>query len=276
MEKILYYNLSESFFVRKNKMTSGIPGVDHLKGILSASECLSYFAAFKEQIPWQTVKWGPNNLPRLVCNYSAAVAEQKRELSEMMGFLKADVERLFEVNVQSIWCNYYRSGDDWTPPHADEYGNVWVITVSLGATRDCVFQHNETGQKTTYPLENSDILVFSPAINQTYKHSIPKLSGSGAAERISIVFFTSQPGHRTSPAPVVVPSAPPMTPPNSIAHPVHTLGNPLFGPPSIGQPPWMAAIGTTMQQPLENWEVCDNCGKADCLCEDVPDDDYDD
>ena len=158
-------------------------GIVHIPNYLTEEQATDYFHMLEEMLPWQTVKWqAGRNLPRLVCSYEPESLISMEHLIEL-------IEKAFNVGVTGVWCNFYRNGNDYTPPHKDSY-NADVYTLSLGGTRKCVFEEDSTGAKTTYVLKNGDILFFDTATNATHKHSIPK--AANADPRISVVFFTQK------------------------------------------------------------------------------------
>jgi 2OG-Fe(II) oxygenase superfamily len=157
----------------------------HIPKYLTDTQASDYFDVLAEFLPWTIAQWGKTgrNLPRLVCSYKPESVDAVEELIEL-------IEKAFNVDVTGVWCNYYRSGADYTPPHKDRYGNLDVYTLSLGAARDCVFTKDSDNSKTTYKLQSGDILFFDKEINENYKHSIPKRAN--AEPRISVVFFARE------------------------------------------------------------------------------------
>ena len=157
-------------------------GIVHIPAYLTAEQATDYFHMLEENLPWQTVKWGATgrNLPRLVCSYERNTCISLEHLIEL-------IEKAFNVDVAGVWCNFYRDGNDYTPPHKDNY-DADVYTLSLGGTRNCVFTKDSDATRSVYTLASGDILFFDQATNAQYKHSIPK--SANADPRISVVFFT--------------------------------------------------------------------------------------
>jgi alkylated DNA repair dioxygenase AlkB len=165
-----------------------------------------------EQIPFSTMAWRAGRvLPRLVYRYdpnamSEAVklmarnvplpdeledARQIRVLDALIRRLEMDTGR----KITGVFCNQYRDGKDYTPAHQDSYG-CDVFTLSLGATRKCVFDPipvrsefdcTRESERQEFELNSGDLLYFNMAANNVYKHSIPACSKAGP--RISLVFF---------------------------------------------------------------------------------------
>ncbi len=157
-------------------------GIVHIPKYLSDEQATDYFHMLEEHLPWQTVQWSTGrNLPRLVCSYEVGSLVSLDQLIEL-------IEKAFNVSVEGVWCNFYRDGNDYTPPHKDSY-NTDVYTLSLGGTRNCVFTKDADANRSVYALQSGDILFFDQATNAQYKHSIPKSSAVNDP-RISVVFFT--------------------------------------------------------------------------------------
>jgi len=158
--------------------------VEHLKQALLPEECVDYMKRLKKQVPWQKMKWGRGYLPRLIYRVDGGIPEPIQDLITY-------TEASFECSVRGVWCNYYQSGNDYTPPHQDNYGS-YVITYSFGSSRRFVCQNLNTAKKTEYMLNSGDIFVFSPEFDKMHKHSIPKTTKL-VDPRISIVLFTDIP-----------------------------------------------------------------------------------
>jgi hypothetical protein len=108
------------------------------------------------------------------------------------------IETVYECTVSGVWCNHYRSGNDWTPYHQDQYDDRHMFTYSFGATRRFLCRPISGNGNTTlsFDLVDGDLFYFSPQFDRTHKHSIPKTKKDGS--RISIVLFTDQPGCRSN------------------------------------------------------------------------------
>jgi alkylated DNA repair dioxygenase AlkB len=154
------------------------------KECFTEEECSEYFNDLNK-LEWRQVKWKTGKfLPRRV--FKPFIG-----LPLVLKKLRDEVEMMLECTVLDVWCNHYKDGSEYTPSHQDTYGK-WVVTLSFGATRDCVTQNIKTSEKSKYLLENGDILVFSPVFDAYNKHSIPKTKKC-TDPRISVVFFTTPP-----------------------------------------------------------------------------------
>ncbi|CAD7925759.1 unnamed protein product [Amoebophrya sp. A25] len=121
--------------------------------------------------------------------------------------------------IRSI-INLYRSGDDSTSLHRDQYfgGTNFTCGVSFGATRHLEFlqetdyqaqgasaanisaissrggaSKNAGGKRFIFPQHNGDIFAFSDVLNSRWRHSVPKEKNAGP--RISLVLFCSRRGN---------------------------------------------------------------------------------
>lgn len=164
--------------------------VSHVKDNFLPEDSLEYMRRLQNDIPWDHMRWGRGHLPRLTFRLDPDEDGITR-YPEVLQELKDRTEETFKCTVRSVWCNYYRSGGDYTPPHQDNYG-AHVITWSFGGTRRFICEEIETGIKTEYLLEDGDVFYFSPDFDRRHKHSIPKTT-KAVDPRISIVFFTDQP-----------------------------------------------------------------------------------
>lgn len=155
--------------------------VNIVKGFLPQVKANHYLPRLLA-LPWQHVTWSTGRkLPRLTYSYSGG--------SAVLDELKSMIEGSFGVTIRSIWCNQYRNNQDYTPEHQDSYGG-YVFTLSFGATRRLIFRNHQTNQKMEFVLENGDLNYFSPLMNATHKHSVPKgRKSDGDGVRVSVVFF---------------------------------------------------------------------------------------
>lgn len=167
---------------------------DLVKGFLDPATADRYFAALL-QLPWQEVKWGPaggRTLPRLVYQYDGYTGggEGKHALDD----LRCLVESNFGVSIQGIWCNKYRNGQDYTPPHQDLRDGIGAaFTISFGATRRLIFSDIRDGTKVELIPTHGDLYYFSREMDRENKHSVPKGRKCIAEEngvRISVVLFS--------------------------------------------------------------------------------------
>lgn len=68
-------------------------------------------------------------------------------------------------------CNRYPDGDSYIGWHSDDEGDLaFIVSVSLGAVRDFVFQHKETKEKIVLRLEPGSIVLMGKGCQQNWKH----------------------------------------------------------------------------------------------------------
>lgn len=148
------------------------------------------FASLKEEIPFQSVKWGSREhlLPRKIAQFS--YEEIQTELSQMPSL--QNVIELFctQIDVDpknlSFWFNLYEDGKHYTPYHRDSYGCT-VYTISFGGSRDFLSK-DEGGRVERYKLNDGDLMIFDEEWDRTHMHSVPK-STTQQDPRISMVIF---------------------------------------------------------------------------------------
>lgn len=159
----------------------------HIKDTFEEEESLEFFARLQKDVPWQTVQWRTNrNLPRLVHRI-----EDFANAPEVLKELAIIAEAQFQCIVTAGWCNLYRQGSDYTPPHQDNY-EKYVITYSFGSSRRFICERIDDRTRMEFELENGDVFYFSPEFDRKHKHSIPKTMKT-VGPRISIVFFCTRP-----------------------------------------------------------------------------------
>ncbi|CAE7507476.1 unnamed protein product [Symbiodinium natans] len=72
--------------------------------------------------------------------------------------------------------NHYRSGEDFTSFHSDQYfsGVNMTIGASFGEERALVFEHRETKEQFSFPQHNGDVFAFTDSVNRLFVHGIPR------------------------------------------------------------------------------------------------------
>lgn len=154
--------------------------IHHVKEFIASKEANSYYLRLLG-LNWKEVTWGTGRkLPRLIYRYDDDNVEVLNELISL-------IEITFDTKVKGVWCNQYRSGNDWTPEHQDSYGSD-VFTLSFGESRTCYFRNLQTKERRDFLLESGDLLYFTPEIDATHKHCVPKTKKNKGI-RISVVLF---------------------------------------------------------------------------------------
>jgi alkylated DNA repair dioxygenase AlkB len=106
--------------------------------------------------------------------------------------LRASVARAADTSFNSVLCNLYRDGNDSMGFHADaepELGAEPVIaSLSLGAERKFqVRAKRDAADRLDLQLSNGSLLVMRGALQQNYRHAVPKQRGI-AEPRINLTF----------------------------------------------------------------------------------------
>jgi len=110
--------------------------------------------------------------------------------------LRLKVEKCTGHSYNALLINYYRDGQDSNGWHADnekELGrNPSIASISLGTARTFELKHMSNGYKKSIVLAHGSLLHMHGALQQHYKHQLPKKSGLTSA-RINLTFRWIQP-----------------------------------------------------------------------------------
>jgi DNA-N1-methyladenine dioxygenase (EC 1.14.11.-) len=106
--------------------------------------------------------------------------------------IKSSIERVCDVDFNSVLLNLYRDGNDSVAWHSDdepELGENPVIgSVSFGATRKFSLKHKtHPDMKVSLDLTSGSLLVMSGETQHHWLHQIPKTSRK-VAPRINLTF----------------------------------------------------------------------------------------
>ena len=112
--------------------------------------------------------------------------------SDELRWLRQRTEQLTGLAFNSVLVNLYRDGNDAMGWHADDETELgpapWIASWSFGASRDfCLRRKGEsrTGHRIT--LEDSTLLLMSPAIQQRWQHALPRRQRVSEA-RLNLTF----------------------------------------------------------------------------------------
>lgn len=96
----------------------------------------------------------------------------------------------YAEELDAIWVNYYRNGDDSVAWHSDRVGrtqrNPLVAIVSLGGPRRLLLRPRGGGRSVPFPLASGDLLVMGGACQHRWEHAVPKVAA--APPRMSVTF----------------------------------------------------------------------------------------
>jgi len=163
--------------------------LDHLPRWLEGSDHV--FAELVARLPWRqrTVPMYDRLVrePRCVWWWTADAGPIPMPLLEDVGrALSAHYDR----ELDSIGCNYYRTGADSVAWHGDRIRHTQVdplvAIVSVGAPRPFLLRPRGGGHSMSFLLGQGDLLVMGGAVQHDWEHSVPKVAAAGP--RISITY----------------------------------------------------------------------------------------
>lgn len=158
--------------------------IEHIKSFFTLSETGWWTQYLIEHLRWEQY---PFTSKRLAYRMEPEVFSDQVIQTILISSIKAVSDlRGKPLNIQGVFFNYYRNGNDETPYHRDSYGTT-VVTVSFGVTRDFLMKP-DSGPTQKYILEHGDIFVFDKDDNSKYRHSLP-VRKRVTEPRISVVIF---------------------------------------------------------------------------------------
>lgn len=142
--------------------------------------------------PWSAWKsrFG-KDLSRKICGESISHSATSEMYARWMVLF---CERILAIPIEIVgsFANFYSSGTATLPAHRDDY-DCWVFSLSFGATRTFQFTDAAETPVVSLSLASGDVMLFSPDINKTHKHRIPKEAAS-LGPRINITYFINPVG----------------------------------------------------------------------------------
>ena len=83
--------------------------------------------------------------------------------------------------LNALLLNRYDNGLHYIGDHADDENDLqegaFIVSVSLGASRDFVFTHKKTKEKVTMKLKSGSIVLMGGDCQKNWKHGVPKRMG---------------------------------------------------------------------------------------------------
>ena len=105
--------------------------------------------------------------------------------------IKKTVEVYTGETYNACLLNLYHDGNEGMGWHADNEKEIMadssIASVSIGATRNFLFKHRESGEKHSILLENGSLLEMKAPIQRHWLHSLPKSTKVKEA-RINLTF----------------------------------------------------------------------------------------
>ena len=126
-------------------------------------------------LPRYSAWYGDNDKPY---TYSGLTL-QPNKWNKGLLFIKNQIEKLANINFNSVLMNWYRDGEDYINWHTDaekELGKNPIIgSVNFGTTRRFLIRHNEDSSiKLEFPLKHGTLLIMSGELQHFWQHSVPK------------------------------------------------------------------------------------------------------
>jgi alkylated DNA repair dioxygenase AlkB len=107
--------------------------------------------------------------------------------------IKERIEKVIELNFNSVLVNLYRNGKDYVSWHSDDEpelgNNPTIASVSLGETRRFQLRHksNKNLDTVEIALNHGSLLIMKGSTQHFWKHQVPKTSKL-LKERINLTF----------------------------------------------------------------------------------------
>eukprot|EP00928_Gymnodinium_smaydae_P053929 TRINITY_DN37804_c0_g1_i1.p1 TRINITY_DN37804_c0_g1~~TRINITY_DN37804_c0_g1_i1.p1 ORF type:complete len:358 (+),score=32.14 TRINITY_DN37804_c0_g1_i1:42-1115(+) len=170
----------------------------YYKQLLCRADDFSVYKALAKELNYETC-WmsGGTQLWRPTALGSKDAFKQSPTYERIVRWLAG----YFGVEPLRSIVNHYRTGDDYTSPHSDQYfsGVNMTIGVSFGDERTIMFEKRESGEQFSFPQQNGDIFAFTDDVNSRFVHSVPKeprrahsASRSTQPGRISVIVWAKR------------------------------------------------------------------------------------
>lgn len=126
-------------------------------------------------LPRYSAWYGDNDKPY---SYSG-ITLQPNKWNNGLLFLKEQIEKIANINFNSVLMNWYRDGEDYINWHTDaekELGsNPIIASVNFGATRRFLIRRiDDNSIKLEFPLKHGTLLIMKAELQHFWQHSVPK------------------------------------------------------------------------------------------------------
>lgn len=131
--------------------------------------------------------YGKKALPRLTSWYGdegksysySGIKSDPNPWNRGLLYFKEEIEKIANVEFNSVLLNWYRNGADYMNWHADdekELGqNPTIASVNFGETRDFILRRNDDEAiKIKIPLQHGTLLIMKGDLQHFWQHSVPK------------------------------------------------------------------------------------------------------
>jgi alkylated DNA repair dioxygenase AlkB len=167
-------------------------GVVYEPGLVDASTAIRWFAALRDEVPWQAQRRPMYDrivdVPRLTAGYRLGSERMPPALREAADVLRQRIPEPFNA----VGLNFYRDGRDSVAPHNDKLHILVphhpIALVSLGSPRRMIIRAKQP-PRTPIPvdLEPGSLLLMSYESQLHYEHGVPKTKQE-VGPRISLAF----------------------------------------------------------------------------------------
>lgn len=101
------------------------------------------------------------------------------ELKVLASLITRDLkaQEVLQHDLNYMLINHYADGTQYIGPHNDSEKGLTeptIVSLSLGVSRDFIFQEKGSKNKKVFTLNDGDLFVFYGKTNSAWKHSLPK------------------------------------------------------------------------------------------------------
>jgi alkylated DNA repair dioxygenase AlkB len=155
----------------------------------NASWCEDYYEAFGRRI----------NIPRLQAWYADTGLQYSysnnllttQTWTAPLSEIKQHVEQETRQRFNSVLVTCYRDGNDSLSWHADDEAELgplpYIVSLSLGASRDMHYRHKRYNTYGKITLNDGDLLLMRPRFQLDWEHCVPA-QPEVQAPRINLTF----------------------------------------------------------------------------------------
>ena len=179
--------------------------IEHYPRWVEAGLTTCWMEALKEELDWRqdTIRlFGKEHLiPRLNAWYGdsgtdfsySGIPLKAIEWTQTLRTIRSRIEAQWQVSLNSVLANWYRTGLDKMGWHSDDEKQMCphspIVSLSLGAARKMQFKSKDASNSERWSLllEDGDVLVMYPPTQDKLKHCIPMMR-KVTTERLNLTF----------------------------------------------------------------------------------------